>query len=295
MRGLTLLVLCATLALCACGSRRKPESEETAPVQGSQTPEAKAGQSSEDRLEQTAWVLTELTGREPLKNTQITLSFANGKLSGSDGCNRFHSSYAVKGEELAIDPRVASTRSACPEPIMEQASAFMRALGSTRSARLDAEQLSLLDESGASLATFTAQPAELAGARWDVLGYNNGRGGVTSLIRGTSLTIEFAGDGSLSGSAGCNRFKATYTVNGTRVQIGPAAATRRLCEEPQGVMEQEAAFLKALEGTQVARFEGDRVELRSESGALMISARRAARVEPSGASRDDGEDPGAGP
>jgi heat shock protein HslJ len=249
-------------------------------MEGSQTPDAKAGQSSEDRLDQTAWVLKELPSRELVENTQITLSFANGKVSGSDGCNRFHSSYAVKGEELTIDPRVASTRSACPEPIMEQASAFITALGSTRSTRLDAEQLSLLDESGALLATFTAQPAEVAGARWDVLGYNNGRGGVTSLIRGTSLTIEFAEDGSLSGSAGCNRFKATYSVNGTRMQIGPAAATRRLCEEPQGVMEQEAAFLKALEGTHVTRFEGDRMELRSESGALMISARRAARVEP---------------
>ncbi len=275
MRELTVLALCATFALYACESRRKPGSEGTKPMESPQSPEPKAAQASDDRLNQTAWVLTKLPGRELVQNTEITLSFESGKVSGSDGCNRFHSGYVAQGDALTIDPRVASTSAACPQPFMEQASAFMKALVGTRSATVDAGQLSLLHESGALLATFRAQPTELAGTRWDVRGYNNGRGGVTSLIKETSLTLEFAAGGSLSGTAGCNRFTAAYTVNGKRMLIGAAAATRRLCAEPEGVMEQETRFLKALEGTHLARFEGNRLELRSESGSLMISARRA--------------------
>ena len=41
-------------------------------------------------------------------------------------------------------------------------------------------------------------------------------------------------------------------------------------------MEQEQAFLKALATARSARFEGDRLELRTEDGALAASFTRAA-------------------
>jgi heat shock protein HslJ len=45
-----------------------------------------------------------------------------------------------------------------------------------------------------------------------------------------------------------------------------------MCAHPQGVMAQEAAFLKALDRVATARIEGDRLELRCAEGALIVTA-----------------------
>jgi hypothetical protein len=41
-----------------------------------------------------------------------------------------------------------------------------------------------------------------------------------------------------------------------------------MCVQPEGIMEQEQQFLKALDTVTDARFEGNRLELRTASGAL---------------------------
>ena len=64
-------------------------------------------------------------------------------------------------------------------------------------------------------------------------------------------SLTFGEEGRLSGNASCNRIMATYTVDGDRLTIGPAHATRMLC--PPALMEQEQRFLAALE--EVARAE----------------------------------------
>jgi heat shock protein HslJ len=72
----------------------------------------------------------------------------------------------------------------------------------------------------------------------------------------------------VSGSAGCNNYTAQYKLEAASLTIGPAAATRKMCVNPERIMEQEQQFLKALETVATARFEGDRLELRTATGAL---------------------------
>ena len=75
-------------------------------------------------------------------------------------------------------------------------------------------------------------------------------------------------DGRVRGSGGCNSFSAGYTSSAEQLAIGPLGATRRACAEPDGVMAQEAAFLRALETVASARHDGHRLELRTATGAL---------------------------
>jgi heat shock protein HslJ len=49
-----------------------------------------------------------------------------------------------------------------------------------------------------------------------------------------------------------------------------------MCAQPEGRMAQEAQFLAALASATTARREGDRLELRTASDALAVSARLAA-------------------
>jgi heat shock protein HslJ len=155
---------------------------------------------------------------------------------------------------------------------MQQAEAFRASLAGTRSYRIAEDgRLQLQSADGTVLASFTPQSTDLAGTNWQVTGFNNGRQAVVSPILDTELTMEFGADGRVSGSAGCNRYTGSYTIEGRALRIGPAATTRRMCVKPEQIMEQEQQFLKALETVATMRQEGDRLELRTADGALAFT------------------------
>lgn len=224
-----------------------------------------------DPLAGTTWVLADLGSEAVRSDTQITIRFEDGRLGGADGCNRYSTAYKADGVNLNVDKNVVSTMMACPEPIMQQASAYIAALTQAATYKVEGGQLMLFDAAGKTLATFAQQNTSLAGTSWLVTGYNNGREAVVSTIAGTELTADFGADGTLSGSAGCNRYTATYEVSGTNLKIGPAASTRMACADPAGVMEQETQFLQALATAATYRLDGDRLELRTADGALAVN------------------------
>ena len=113
----------------------------------------------------------------------------------------------------------------------------------------------------------------LAGTMWSATAINNGKGGVTSRVGGTAVTLTFGADGTLSGSAGCNSYTGRYEIKDGQVKLPAAfASTRKMCAAD--VMDQEQAFFKALSTSTSARIEGDRLELRDAAGALQITAMR---------------------
>jgi heat shock protein HslJ len=86
------------------------------------------------RLEGVQWEVTGYNnGRQavvsPKTGTRLTLSFQDGRVSGSSGCNRFHGEFKVEGAALTIGP-LATTRMACDEAVMAQERQFLQALES---------------------------------------------------------------------------------------------------------------------------------------------------------------------
>ncbi len=227
-------------------------------------------------LNGTAWILSALPGQSLVAGSTPTVRFEGGRASGSDGCNRHSAPYTATGTTFEVSPKGMSTQMACPPEVMQQASAFTRALTQARSYRVSAGKLELLSADGAVLASFTAQSQSLAGTSWNVTGFNNGKQAVVSVLTGSSLTLAFTGEGKVAGSAGCNRYTATYASDGQKLTIGPTATTRMMCAKPE-VMEQERQFLKALETVATARFESDRLELRTAEGALAMTLAKASR------------------
>ena len=225
-------------------------------------------------LEGTSWVLAALpapSGGELAAGPPVTLGFERDRVSGSDGCNRFSTTYTAQGSSLAVAPRgAASTRMACPPDVTARADAFMAALAGTASYRVEGQRLLLLAADGSVRATLTMQSQALAGTRWQATAINNGKGAVTSLVAGTRVTIDFGADGRASGSAGCNGFSAPYAQNGPQLMLRPVAATRRMCPG-DALMRQEQEFLQALEGVAAMKLEGATLELRTGSGALAVA------------------------
>jgi heat shock protein HslJ len=112
----------------------------------------------------------------------------------------------------------------------------------------------------------------LVGTSWTTTGIIDGKGGVTGLIAGSRVTLNFGTEGTLSGSAGCNSYTGRYEITGTQVRFPSAfASTRKMCVNP-GVMDQEQAFLKALSASTTGRIDGKKLELRDAAGTLQITA-----------------------
>ena len=216
-------------------------------------------------LDGTAWVLD--------GNDAVSLQFEQGRVSGSDGCNRFNGPYVSRGASLTIGPPLAATRMACPPPLQQQAARFNQALAATRFFRREGAQLRLLAADGSVRATLVPQSRSLDG-RWQVLRYNNGRQAVVSPLLGTELDLSFLEGGRIGGNSGCNRYSATVQLDGSKVAISAPLSTRRLCIAPAGVMEQEQQFLAALSSVATLRQEGPRLELRRADGALALILRR---------------------
>ena len=84
---------------------------------------------------------------------KVSLAFtADGKVSGSGGCNRIAGSYTLAGETIAFGQMV-STMMACAPAVGEQEQRFMRVLGQAKRWRITPEGwLLLLDPQGAPLA-----------------------------------------------------------------------------------------------------------------------------------------------
>ncbi|HEY4169987.1 MAG TPA: META domain-containing protein [Reyranella sp.] len=222
-------------------------------------------------LDGTAWVLTSLAGRA-VTGPAVTGHFENGRVQGTDGCNRYTSTYTTKGTAIQIGPKGAATQMACLPDVMKQASAFAAALAGARTYRVNAGRLELMGGDGAILSTFAAQPQSLAGSSWHATGINNGRDAVVSLVAGSTATMRFAADGKVSGSGGCNTYTSTWKADGNALAFTPAAATRKMCDP--GVMTQEQAFFAALGSVATMRLEGDGLELRTAQGALAVMLTR---------------------
>ncbi|MFZ1643316.1 MAG: META domain-containing protein [Candidatus Contendobacter sp.] len=225
-------------------------------------------------LEGATWRLTQVVHADGQlhavpDSVEATAIFASGSVSGSGGCNRYTTSYTVADGKLTIG-MAASTMMACPEPQTAVEQPFMAALAATRAYQIEDGQLSLLDAGGQKIATFKAwQPVALKGVTWRATVYNNGRAAAVSLIDGSEITATFGTDGVLSGSAGCNHYRAAYVTQGSSITIQAPAATRKTCPRPDGVMRQESEYLKALTTAATYAIQGRQLELRTAEDALV--------------------------
>jgi len=235
---------------------------------------------SDRPLEGTEWRLTHHLGPQGelgpiVEDVMATATFTDGAVAGSTGCNRYHAACRVEGDRLAVES-IAMTMMACDPERSAVERAFTSALEAAVTFAIADDTLDLADVGGRVVLRLRAVPAlVLVGSRWIAAMVNNGRGGVASLLEGTVVTAEFGSDGRVAGSGGCNRFSGPYMLDGTALAIGPVVATRRACLAPEGVGEQEAAYLAALARVATWSFREERLQLRAADGALQVEYRAA--------------------
>lgn len=149
------------LLLAACGPQAtQPGNEEPATTESPSSPASPTEPPIEvdSQLSGTRWILTSYLNESGsmipvVPGSRITAEFSNGQVGGSAGCNSYSGPYKLDGKGLSIG-QLASTMMACDEPLMQQESAFLAALGKTASYQIVDGQLSLLDAHGAVVSVF---------------------------------------------------------------------------------------------------------------------------------------------
>jgi heat shock protein HslJ len=222
-------------------------------------------------LDGTHWNVVELAGEPVDSEAEGTLDFYDDDVTGTAFCNGFGGSYDRDGSELTFGEQ-ERTVMACiePEGVMELESAYLEALARVAAYRVEESDLILLDEQGTELVKLTpATSVSLEGTSWQLTGLNTGLA-MMSPVGDSEITATFE-DGTVSGTAGCNQYNAAYALDTDALTIGPAASTRMACMAPEGVMEQEAAYLGALEDAATYTVLRDQLRLTDADGATLLS------------------------
>jgi heat shock protein HslJ len=202
-----------------------------------------------------------------LPGTGVTAKFDAGQVGGSAGCNQYFGGYELSGNSLTFGVIAVTEMYCAPEALMDQESEYLAALESAASYWIADGQLQIANAGGETVLTFSVvEPAPLVGTRWQLSGYNDGKGGFVSLLSGTEITAVLSEDGKVAGSAGCNNYTASYVVEDNAITFGPAATTRKMCSEPEGIMEQESAYLAALASATAFQIEGNELTLTNADG-----------------------------
>ncbi|QBG47917.1 META domain-containing protein [Verrucomicrobia bacterium S94] len=227
------------------------------------------------QIEGIAWELSGISDSEgnlipPVQNAQVWFKLSEGRITGNAGANRFFGEYVLSGRTIRFSLTGSGMMMGTPE-LMAQEMRLLKVLGETVDYRIIDGELRLRNADQDVMVTMKRRvEPPLFSTVWKVTGVNNGKGGMTGLLTGSEITLEFTQDGAVSGSAGCNVFNGSYVLNGETIRFSSLATTRRMCFQPEGVMEQEAVFLQALEHSKSCNIKMGVLELRDESGGLQV-------------------------
>lgn len=126
-------VLLATLALAACGTDEPSDRAGEEPTSTQSETPAASGE-----------VTVAGTWGEPVDDAPHLVLGADGRVSGSDGCNRLMSSWQAEGGTVTFDA-VAGTRKACPD-----VDTWLSAMAT---ATVEGDTLTVLDQDGEPIGT----------------------------------------------------------------------------------------------------------------------------------------------
>jgi heat shock protein HslJ len=212
-----------------------------------------------------------VTGITLADGAVVRISFNDGRISVSGGCNGMGADVAFEGDTLTVGPMM-STQMACDQPLMDQDDAVAAFLAAGPTATVDGDTLTLTsgDATMTLLDREVADPDRpLADTAWTVTGVissdaiSSGWGSAVA-----TLTIV---DGQAQVNTGCNTGFATVTVDeaaGT-ITFGPLALTKKMCDDDAMRLEQEVS--RVLTGTATYSIEAGSLTLMNGVDGLQLT------------------------
>jgi heat shock protein HslJ len=194
----------------------------------------------------------------PVKGSNFTAQFIlipgspSGVLNGTTGCNEYTTAFAVSTTEIKINLPVATQNKTCVPGLTDQEQIYFLALNNASTYQISGNTLTIPYDDGKQALVFEGiqltsaeRPplSDLNGTTWYLWYINN-----TPILAGTTIYAQIAvntdgASGTISGSAGCNTYVATFG-NNMAVQTSLNATQR--CDNPIGIMDQEKTYVTDL-------------------------------------------------
>lgn len=192
------------------------------------------------------------------------VSTAEGtQVSGNTGCNTFSGRGVFTARTLRLAP-LATTRRACAPPQADTETRYLNVLERARGLSFSAKRLVL--STGRERLVFgnrvTAFEASRLFTAWRLVG----------AVGDNPPTLRLEPGGQASGWAGCNTFRASYTLEGQALRLGPVLTTRRACASEE-LQRQETRYLRQLEGIRRYSVTGALLKVTLEDGSTVTFAR----------------------
>jgi heat shock protein HslJ len=216
------------------------------------------------------YLSTGIAGAELVPGTQVRLSFVDGNLNASAGCNMMGGTYSVDGDRL-VSTQLWMTEMGCDEQRARQDEWLAGYLSSTVTIALDGVTLTLTD----GTVTLTLLDEEVAtpdqpleGTLWILDGITAGDTG-SSIPAGVTASIRIAA-GQVALQAGCNQGGGAVEVTPDALTFGPMMLTKMACEP--GPMDVENAMTTVLSGPVAYSIDAGRLTLNTGQAGLMFRA-----------------------
>lgn len=189
--------------------------------------------------------------RQLVAQTRIRLSFADGQLGASVGCNIYAAAYRIADGRLVASGG-SMTEMGCDEDRAAQDEWLFSFLGSSPSITLDGNDL-VLERDGTVITLLDREIADpdlaLIGPTWTVVSIISGDA-VSSIPDNVVATFKFLADGRVEVNTGCNIGGGKYAVDGAVVQFSGILSTLIACDGAAGQM--EAAVMAVLQAESVS-------------------------------------------
>lgn len=117
-----------------------------------------------------------------------------------------------------------------------------------------------------------SQTDALENITWVLQSYGE-QGNLQTVLQGTEITAVFDGtEGQVHGSAGCNNYFGSYQSINNKLSIQEIAYTEMYCLDPEGVMEQEEQYLKAIQAAESFQIQDGKLQINSGDQILVYTA-----------------------
>lgn len=214
------------------------------------------------------FISTDVEGEPIPGGGPLTLSFPEpGRITAVAGCNNAVGAVDLADGTLSTE-QLALTMRACTGEAAGADAWMQRFLESGPQWTLEENTLTLVGEQSTVtlLDKKIAQPDRpIAGTTWQVTSFISPQATETSVaLEAAAPNFTIADDGTLSGSAGCNRMTGRADVTDSVITFEPIATTMMMCDED--TMAVEAAVLGALNGELTATVDGDTMRIQRADG-----------------------------
>jgi heat shock protein HslJ len=224
-------------------------------------------------LEAEDWVLVRARSSLTMDDeSPVTIAFDDARVSGTAPCNLYRGDLELDDDDIEIT-NISTTLRGCREPIAQAEAEYLAALERVDTVDVsDDDDEMLLTGDGAVRLAFRAYDAgdRLVG-RWPIINVATGDA-LESVLPGTTPSVTFADDGALTLVTGCNTGHGSWELAGDELTVDPLRQTRKLCTDPDGIMQQEASLTKALESADRVVVAPGKLTILNSRGSIVLVA-----------------------